>query len=351
MKPLAKTILGAAVLAFAAGAGAPTTAPAANVEGPQVFWKWSVWGNPRAFTAGAEHLAKRVAEETDGNFKIQIFYGEQLAKSKENLDAIKNNAVEAAFFCNFYHPGKNPAFMVFSLPFLPLGDWEVSAYVRNKLFQHPALVADLEQWNAIGYASALMPQYEFLGVGKPPLKLEDWKGLRVRAGGGIGDAMEILGATKQTVPASEVYTLMQRGAVDAVSFPYTYSHASYRIHELADWFTANMQPGSSACPMVINKTAFEALPPQYQELIMGLKDEVTQALIDAYKAADEKNLPMFEERMTKIVYSEETLAEFREKAGQPVWDKWVADNKDKFDAQDVLDTTWELIEEAKNKGM
>ncbi len=112
-----------------------------------------------------------------------------------------------------------------------------------------------------------------------------------------------------------------------------------------------MQPGSAECPMVINKTAFEALPPQYQELVMGLKDEVTRALIDAYKVADDKNLPMFEERMTKIVYDEETLAQVREIAGKPVWEKWVAENKDKFDAQSVLDTMWALIDEAKAKGM
>jgi TRAP-type C4-dicarboxylate transport system substrate-binding protein len=345
MKTLAKSILGAAVLAFAA-----TGAPAANVEGPAVFWKWSTWGNPRAFTVGAETLAKRVAEETDGKFKIQIFYGGQLAKSKENLDGIKNNAFEGAMFCNFYHPGKNPAFMVFSLPFLQLGDFRVSAYARNKLMaEDPNLVADMDKWNAIGYASTLLPQYEFLGKGKPPLKLSDWKGLRVRAGGGIGDAMEVLGATRTTVPASEVYTLMQRGAVDAVSFPFTYAQASYKIDELADWFTSNMSPGTSECPMVLNKTAFSKLPKQYQDLIMGLKGEVTEALIAAYKKADDKNLPKFEKEMTKIVYDDATLAEFRKVAGKPVWDKWIADNKDSFDSQEVFDHIQALIKEAQAK--
>lgn len=342
MKSPTKTLLCAAIVALAASTGAR----AASVDGPSVFWKWSVWGNPRAFTAGVEKLSERVAEETGGKFKIQIFYGEQLTKSKENLDAIKNNAVEGAFFCNFYHPGKNPAFMVFSLPFLPLGDFDVSSHVRHALYEHPALKADMDQWNAFVYSSTLLPQYEFLGVGKPPQALADWKGLRVRAGGGIGEAMEVLGASRTTVPASEVYTLMQRGAVDAVSFPYTYSHASYKIHELADWFTSNMQPGSADCPMVINKAAFAKLPSQYQELLMGLKDEVIETLIEQYKVADAKNLPMFEKEMTKIVYDDETLEEFRKVAGEHVWNKWVEDNKDKFDAQDVLDRTWALIKEA-----
>ena len=345
MQPFTRTILGAALAAFATSG-----AMAANVEGPDVFWKWSTWGNPRAFTAGAEHLAERVAEETDGKFKIQIFYGEQLAKATENLDGIKNNAFEGAMFCSFYHPGKNPAFEVFSMPFMELGDWDVSSYVRHKLYEHPALVADMDQWNAMTYVSGMLPQYEFLGTGEPPESLEGWEGLRVRAGGGIGDAMEILGAQLSTVPASEVYTLMQRGAVDAASFPYTYAHAAYKLPELSDWYTSNLSPGTTECPLVINKTAWEALPPQYQDLVMGLKDEVIQATVDEYKKADEKNLPEFEEAMHKIVYDDATLEEFRKVAGEPVWAQWVEDNQDKFDAQGVLDRMLELIEEAQAQG-
>jgi len=344
MKILTRTILGAALTAFAASG-----AMAANVDGPAVFWKWSTWGKPRAFTAGVEHLAKRVEEETGGKFRIQVFYGGQLAKSRENLDGLKNNAFEGAMFCNFYSPGKNPSFMVFSLPFVPLGDFRVSAHVRNNLMQHPALVADMKQWNALPYVSTLLPQYEFLGAGDPPRTLEDWNGMRVRAGGGIGQAMEILGATRQTVPASETYTLMQRGGVDAVSFPYTYAHAAYKINELATWYTANLQPGSSECPMVFNKKAFDALPPQYRELLTGLKEEVTEALIGKYLAADEKNLPLFKASLEEIVYDDATIARFKEVAGRPVWDKWVADNSDAFDAQGVLDRMFELLEDAQAK--
>lgn len=346
MRNLTGTVLG-----FAVAAMTSTMALAANVEGPNVFWKWSTWGNPRAFTAGAEKLAERVAEETDGKFKIQIFYGEQLAKSTENLDGIKNNAFEGAMFCSFYHPGKNPSFEVFSMPFVPLGDWEVSSYVRHKLYENPALVADMDQWNAMTYVSGMLPQYEFLGTGEPPETLDGWKGLRVRAGGGIGDAMEKLGAQLSTVPASEVYTLMQRGAVDAASFPYTYAHASYKLPELSDWFTSNLSPGTTECPLVINKTAWDALPPEYQELVMGLKEEVIQATIDKYKEADAKNLPDFEAKMHKIVYDDATLEEFREVAGEPVWQQWVEDNKDKFDSQAVLDQMLALIKEAQDKGM
>jgi TRAP-type mannitol/chloroaromatic compound transport system substrate-binding protein len=339
----------AAISLLATDAGLSRAEAQAVIDGPTVNWRFSTWGKQRAFTLGAEHLAKRLSERTGGKFTMRVFYGEALSKDRENLDGLKINAFEGAHFCNFYHPGKNPAFMVFSLPFLPIGDWAVSAYTRPKLFEHPALVADMERWNAIAYAATLLPQYEFLGRGNPPLKLEDWKGLRVRAGGGIGDAMARLGAVRSTVTATEVYTAIERGTLDAASFPYTYAHISYRIHEITNWFTSNMSPGTAECPLVLNKTAYEKLPEQYRKLLDELRQEITDVHIQAYKDADTKNMPLLEKRLKKIVYTPEQLEEFQRVAGQPVWDQWVNDNKDKFDAKGVLDRLFSLAGEAQKK--
>lgn len=328
--------------------GTDVTAPAeaANVEGPKVFWKLSMWGNPRALSAGMEALAEKVSAETDGNFEIKIFYGAQLSANRENLDGLKLNAFEGAAICNFYHPGKNPAWMVFSLPFLPLGDPAVDKYVRSRMMEHPAIVADMEKWNAVPYVSGLLPQYEILGKGPAPTTLEGWDGLRVRAGGGLGTAMEKLGAVKQTLPAGETSTAFQRGALDAAAFPYTYAHVSFKISDEADWFTSNLAPGTSECGWVFNKTSYESLPAQYQDLLTANRDMVMDVTQAAYAEQDAKNLPMFEETMEKIVYSEEELERFREIAGQPVWDEWIAANSDKFDAQDVFDSVWKLADEA-----
>jgi TRAP-type mannitol/chloroaromatic compound transport system substrate-binding protein len=308
----------------------------------KVEWKFSTWGKQRAFTKGIEVLADKVAKGSNGNFTIRVGYAETFSKDRENLDSIKLKAIDGAHFCNFYHPGKNPAFMVFSLPFLPLGDWNVSVKARNELFKHPALVADMDNWDAWAYASTLLPQYEFMGKGRPPATLADWKGKRVRAGGGLGDAMEVLGAIKTTTTATEVYTAMERGTMDAASFPYTYSHAAYRIHEIADWFTTNMSPGTAECPVVFSKDSWAKLPEQYKRLVTEAKAEVDRAQVDAYIEIDKKNLPMFEARLKPVTYTPEQLQEFQRIAGKPVWDKWVEDNKARFNGQELIDTIFKI---------
>jgi TRAP-type mannitol/chloroaromatic compound transport system substrate-binding protein len=64
------------------GSAAATPLAAAEVDGPKVSWKISMWGNPRALSVGMEELAKIASEKTDGNFAIKIFYGAQLSSNR-----------------------------------------------------------------------------------------------------------------------------------------------------------------------------------------------------------------------------------------------------------------------------
>ena len=331
---------------IAAAVAAALTAFSGTAAAQNVEWKFSTWGKQRAFTKGIEVLADKVAKGSGGNFTIRIGYAETFSKDRENLDGIKLKAIDATHFCNFYHPGKNPAFMVFSLPFLPLGDWDVSVKARNQLFKHPALVTDMDNWDAVAYASTLLPQYEFLGKGAPPTSLAAWKGKRVRAGGGLGDAMEALGAIKTTTTATEVYTAMERGTMDAASFPFTYAQVAYKIHEVSDWFTTNMSPGTAECPIVFSKSSWAKLPPQYQKLISDAKAEVDRAQVEAYEAIDKKNLPMLRAKLKPVTYTAAQLTEFQRVAGKPVWDKWVEENKARFNGQELIDVIFRVARAA-----
>ncbi|MGH8670249.1 MAG: TRAP transporter substrate-binding protein DctP [Burkholderiales bacterium] len=324
-------------MCIAAAAAALAVVPAAqSADGPELQWKVATWGKPRAFTAGIETLAKHVEKQTAGKFRITIGYG-TLGAPKDLLDILNAGALQMTTICSAYHPDKNPAYSGLDLPFLPLPDFETQWKVHDAYHQHPAIKKELGGWSAIPYTSNLLPQYEFVGKGKAPRSLDDFKGMRVRAIGGIGEAMRNLGAIPTSVPATEVYTSLDRGTVDAVSFPSTYAHASYKVHEISSWFTTNLSPGTQACPTLINRDAWSKLPAQYRKLFDEARPMVKKALIDAYSAADKKNIPLFKKRLTFITYTEAELADFHRVGAQPVWDKWVAETSAKgFPAKELL---------------
>jgi TRAP-type C4-dicarboxylate transport system substrate-binding protein len=337
----------AAALLVAASLAAPVLGQ--TLDGPKVEWKLATWGKPRAFTTGIETLAKHVKERTGGKFNITIGYS-TFGGEKEILDILNSGGLQMTTICSSYHPDKHPAYTGLDLPFLPLPDADTQWAVHDAYHAHPYIQKELANWNAMPYTSNLLPQYEFIGKGKAPKSLADFKGMRVRAIGGIGEAMKNIGAVPTSVPATEVYTSIERGTVEAASFPSTYAHASYKIHEVGSWFTTNLAPGTQACPTLINRNAWAQIPAQYQKLFEEARPMVKQALVKAYGAADEKNLPLFKRRLEFITYSPAELAKLREAGAKPVWDAWIAQMSAKgIPAKELFDLIFSVAAKAGKK--
>ena len=326
--------LACGVAAAAMVGGVAVSASAAD----EVVWNFSTWGKPRAFTKGFEAMRDHLAEKTGGNFKLTIHYGEAISPSKENLDGIKIGSHEAANFCTSYHPGKNPAGTVLDLPFLPLVELTVQAKVHEEFYGHPEWKKEMKRWNAIPIFSGILPQYEAMGVGDAPKSAADFEGMRVRALGGIGGFFTKLGAIPTTVVAAETYTALERGIVQAITFPYSYTFGAYRLHEIGKWFTEGMALGAVNCPIVMNVDAYNSLPDEYRALFDNdLKWNSYNALIAAYQEADKKWIPIYHKNMELVEFTKEEHAEFVRIGAQPVWDEWVQEYKDKVPAQELLD--------------
>ena len=313
------------------------------VDGPELKWNVSLWGAARPGTQIADSISAKLKHYTHGNWNFKLHYGEGLSKPRENLDGIAIGAFEAAMICNIYHPKKNPALMVMSLPFLPIEEWQDRLAVREVLYASEPVQSEFNRWGAMIYTSSFLPRYEIMGRGAPPKTLADWKGKVVRAAGGFGDVLKKLGATPSGKAAPEVYTSIQTGSIDAVAFPFTYSHVSYKIHEVSNWFTTNLSLGTADCPIVFSIDAYNKLPEQYRELLARIKDEVIEEQRQAYIDADAKNLPMLREQLTEITYSDEVLEQFRSRFGREVIEDWIKNNSDDFDARALVELVFEAV--------
>jgi TRAP-type C4-dicarboxylate transport system substrate-binding protein len=292
------------------------------VDGPEVRWKLGAWGKPRAGTANVEKLKAFMDERTGGKFKIQIGY-ESFGQPKELLDLLKVGSLEMTNICASYHPEKLPVYSALDLPFLPIPDTTVQEKVHNAFHKHPLVLKEFAGWKAMPYLSALLPNNEFVGRGKQPKAVEDFKGMRVRALAGIGEAMRKLGAIPTSVDATEVYTSLERGTVDAAAFPTTYAHQAFRTYEVGKWYTENMMLGSVGCPTLIHVDRWAELPQQYKDLLIEAQPIAQAAAKAAYSAADEKNIPLFKKKLAFVKFTPDELAAFRKAGADPVWEEWV----------------------------
>ncbi|MCY3540723.1 MAG: TRAP transporter substrate-binding protein DctP [Gammaproteobacteria bacterium] len=313
------------------------------VDGPKLRWDISLWGTTRPGTRVVEALSEQVKKLTNGNWEIKLHYGEALSKSRENLDGISIGAFDGAMICNFYHPKKNPGLMVLSLPFLPIDNWDDHVKVRKAVYGHEQVKKEMAKWGAQIYSTSYLPMYEVMGKGKPPRTVADWKALNVRAGGGIGEVLAKIGATPTSTTATEVYTGVQQGTMDAAAFPFTYAHVSYRIHEVSDWFTSNFSPGTADCPVVFSRRSYDKLPSQYQELLERLEPNITKQQRLAYEQVDSENLPMLREKLTEVRYTDEVVNQIREDYARPVIEEWIEENEKSFDARGLVQLVFEAL--------
>ncbi len=307
-------------------------------------WNVSLWGKRRAFTEHVEKLAELVAEKTNGEFTLNISYG-GLSNNRENLDGISIGAFEMAQFCAGYHADKNPSITVLELPFLGVDSLEKEVEVSMVVYQHPAVIDDLARWSAVPLMPSPLPQYNVIGVGDAPKTLSDYEGLTVRATGGIGAAMETVGAVPTSMSATEVRQAMDSGVVKAVAFA-PHAHMSFGTVENADWWTTNLNPGTVNCPVVVNVDALDALSDAERQALLGSVDEALAHYVDNYNSKTMSAWgPILEEKgIEQITYDEASLAAFRDAVAGPAAKAWIEENQDRgLPAQELYDTVITVI--------
>lgn len=289
-------------------------------------WNVSLWGKQRAFTEHVEKLAELVSEKTGGEFTLNISYG-GLSNNRENLDGISIGAFEMAQFCAGYHRDKNPSITVLELPFLGVSTLEQEIELSMAVYQHPATVADLARWNATLLMPSPLPQYNIVGVGDAPASLSDFDGLSVRATGGIGAAMETVGAVPTSMSASEVRQAMDSGVVKAVAFA-PHAHMSFGTIENATWWTSNLNPGTVNCPVVVNTDALDGLSDEHREALLGSVEESLDHYVANYNGATMDAWgPALDERSIEVVtFADSEIAAFEEAAAAPAAAAWIEQN-------------------------
>ena len=315
-------------------------AEAAQVSGPKITWNLSTYTRGRGITSLMdEGLAPIVSKATDGNFEIKIHYSGTLSPARENLDGLSIGAFELALVTPSFHPGKTPALTVFDLPFLPLGDLKVQARTALAFYQLPEIEKEAQQWNTRIYLPGLLPAYKLMGKGKPPHDLAELRGKRVRALGGVGQALRRIGMVPTSMASPEVYGALERGLVDAVTFP-SYALYTYKIYEIADWYTTNMSIGIGASFLGASTNAWNKLPPQYQKLLLDSVAGSIDAGIKAYDDIEGEGDAAFRKKagLTAVTYKDDVINALIGTAAQPVWDEWTADlDKKGYDGKKLLD--------------
>jgi TRAP-type mannitol/chloroaromatic compound transport system substrate-binding protein len=286
-----RDFLKSAGVGVAAGLAMP-----ARAESPTIKWRLAS-SFPKSLDTiygGAEMLAKRVAELTDGRFEIRVFAGGEIVPPFGVLDAVQQNTIECGHTASYYYYGKNKALALETTCPFGLNTRQLTAWVHEgggmELLRAMFVEYDIVNFSG-GSTGAQMGGW----FRKEIKSLADLQGLKIRIPGFGAEIFSRMGAVPQSLPGGEIYPALERGAIDAAEWTVPYDDEKLGFQKVAKYYyyPGWWEPGTHLV-FYVNKTQWEALPSTYRAAFEVASREVHLMMLATY---DTKNPPALQRLM------------------------------------------------------
>lgn len=274
--------------AWGAAGSAVLAAPVHAQDAPTIAWRLasSFPNESPTLVAGAEDVARYVAELTDGRFTIDIFPAGDLVESGRVLDAVQHRVVECGHTASTRYFDIDPALSFDAgVPF-GLNTRQMHAWMTQG--EGLALTRVLfDKYNIMnfpcGYTGAQMGGW-FRGEIKT---VDDFRGLKIKAGGFARHVLSRLGAVPVDVPISESYAALEQGVVDGVAWIGPYDDEHLALYKVArNYYFPGWWAGTLQLSLYVNQDAYEELPKTYQSALAMACAMATGNMIAKYDAGN-----------------------------------------------------------------
>jgi TRAP-type C4-dicarboxylate transport system substrate-binding protein len=281
-------------------------------------------------------------EMSDGNIVVELLPVGSIVDYSETLEAVGAGIIDGHITDTSYFAGKDPAFGLIANP--------VGAY------SDPAQMIDfVENGGGKELMNELLNPYglQFIGVSTPGLEafvskvpldsVADLEGIKIRSPEGpIANVFSAAGASPVTLPASEVFTSLDKGVIDAADYSVFSVNQDVGLNKIAPH---PVYPGFHSLPLVevsMNKTKWDALPEDVQQMFKDSVKSFQQTQINGLKERDEAAVEDAEASGDVVVHNwpDEERAKFRAIA-QGEWQRLAEQSPM---AQKVYDTLTAYLE-------
>lgn len=290
-------------------------------------------GNPTFIIE--QEWAKKLAVATAGRIQIEMLPVEAVVKHNETHDAVGAGILDGHITATGYISGKDPAFGLIGNP---VGAWG-SPYEMLRFINYGGgkeLMNELLNPYGLHFIGATSGGLEAF-VSKVPLKgVADLKGLKLRAPEGmVQNVFAAAGAVPVNLPASEVFTSLDKNVIDAADYTIFAANHSAGLHDIAPH---PVYPGFHSLPLIevsINKKLWDSMPADLQNL---MEMSVNHLALDMTSQLFMKDLEAVADARAKGItihdWSQEERAKFRALA-QAQWKKVASESAN---AQKVFDS-------------
>jgi len=255
---------------------------------------------------------------TGGRIKVQYFPGGSLLKAPATIKGIDSGIADIGLSHIEYTAGRFPVMEVCELPLgYPTG-WVANQVMTDFFYKFRPKEFDKYKmlWFHANSPSLLITK-------KPVRKLEDIKGMTIRAPGRMGDVIRALGGVPAPTHIMETYDAIAKGVIDGVYTPFE-TLKTFKFAEVAKYVTVSWRIGPSyPFYVAMNKKSYAKLPPDIKEIFDALTGEYRDRMALMWNAIEFPGIAFGKEQGVEYIELSDEEAAKWEQAVQPVIENYV----------------------------
>jgi TRAP-type C4-dicarboxylate transport system substrate-binding protein len=228
----------------------------------------NVYPAPHKMCVSAVEWGKEIEKRTNGRVKVTMYPGGTLTPGDKCYDGVVKGLSHVGMSVFSYTVGKFPLMEVIDLP-LGYKSGAVATKVTNEFFAkfRPKELDEVKVMFLMGIAPSK------IHTKKPVNKLEDLRGMKIRATGTVSRIVAALGATPVAMPMPDTYDALSRGVVEGVVCPIE-ALEGWKLGEVVKFTIQNTSTANSIAQFVVmNKDTWNSLPPDIQNIIEKVNEE------------------------------------------------------------------------------
>jgi TRAP-type C4-dicarboxylate transport system substrate-binding protein len=290
----------------------------------------------------ADEWAKEIEKRTDGKVKITIYPAGQLTKAPQCYEGVVNGISDLGMSCFAYTSGRFPLLEGLDLP-LGYPDGLTATRIATQMVEKyaPKEVDDVH----ILYVHAHGPG--ILASKKPVSKLEDVKGMKIRATGLSANIVTALGGIPVAMSQGDTGEALQKGVVEATFCPVE-TLKGWKQGEAIDSVTDSSVIGyTTAMFVAMNKQKWESLPADIQKVFTEVSKEWVDKHGQAWDQADKDGYAFIKELNHPVIKLSAEEQQKWKQAVTPVLENYIAKAKEKnLPGQELVADIQKMISES-----
>lgn len=224
-------------------------------------------------------FAERVDKLTSGQLKVEAMAAGQIVPAFEVLDATHKKVLDGAHSMSYFWVGKNKAATLFAntpagivgMDQLDFMGWVYEGGGLDLWWQFYQKELKL---NVIAFPMVPISPQAFGWFKRPVKNLAEFRGLKCRQTGIVGEIFQRMGMTTVNMPGGEIVPAAQRGVIDCAEFVGGIEDLRLGLPQVWKYhYTPGLHESASVGELVINADVWKSLPPQQQEAIRSATSE------------------------------------------------------------------------------